>query len=96
MALPRDTFDVARFDEELKSLGGAVVKDLVRVNKYKNKSYMASFSHIPLQTLNTRRSILFGKTISEFVLEVVSNRIKTKDELKLWQNQRHVKITAMS
>ena len=96
MAVPRDSFDVARFDEELLSMGGAVVNDLVQINKYRSKSYTVRFSHIPLDTLNTMRSRLFGKTISEFVVEVLTNRIRTKDELKLWNNQRHVKISAMS
>ena len=94
MAIPRNMFDVKRFDEELETLEGVVIDDEIQVNL--KKSYTVEFTHIPLRKLGRLRSSLFGKTIQEFVLEVIARPIKTQDEIKLWNSQRHVKITAMS
>ena len=94
MAIPRDQFLVARFDQELEDIGGVVVDDEIQINQ--KTFYTVEFSHIPLRNLGRLKSRLYGKTIQEFVYEVVNSRIKTKDEIKLWVSQKHVKITAMS
>merc|ERR1712106_63708 len=53
MAIPRNTFEVERFDSDLRTLGGAVIADVIQVNKYKKKSYTVKFSHIPLRNLGS-------------------------------------------